>query len=237
MQEYLSNFLIASCKEFKIITELCRETGPHGYGRRFIIWRSWVRIPAPWILDGHFSHWFVVKIVSLFVEKTKINKKRGRRWSIIFLKNTLGSKYLFYFLAFLVPRSPQFLFFLRSDYWRLSDRRSRRHLPPSNFFDFERCVAVASTPPATPKRVKIPPGNSPLRWPLRTAASRHFFVVVWRSLPIWNLVRRCKDNNKPLGSGCGSVGRAVASDNRGLRFKSSHWQIFIQNISLLSTVL
>ena len=30
------------------------------------------------ILDGHFLHWFVVKIVSLFVEKTKINKKRGR---------------------------------------------------------------------------------------------------------------------------------------------------------------
>ena len=28
------------------------------------------------------------------------------------------------------------------------------------------------------------------------------------------------------GSGCGSVGRAVASDIRGLRFKSSHWQTF-----------
>ena len=25
------------------------------------------------------------------------------------------------------------------------------------------------------------------------------------------------------GSGCGSVGRAVASDIRDLRFKSSHW--------------
>ena len=29
----------------------------------------------------------------------------------------------------------------------------------------------------------------------------------------------------PLGSGCGSVGRAVASDTRGPRFKSSHWHI------------
>ena len=29
-------------------------------------------------------------------------------------------------------------------------------------------------------------------------------------------------NNK--GSGCGSVSRAVASDTRGLWFKSSHWQ-------------
>ena len=30
-----------------------------------------------------------------------------------------------------------------------------------------------------------------------------------------------------LGSGCGSVGRADASDTRGLRFESSHWQTFI----------
>ena len=29
------------------------------------------------------------------------------------------------------------------------------------------------------------------------------------------------------GSGCGSVGRAVASDTRGPRFKSSHRQKFI----------
>ena len=29
------------------------------------------------------------------------------------------------------------------------------------------------------------------------------------------------------GSGCGSVGRAVASNTRGPRFESSHWQKFI----------
>ena len=29
------------------------------------------------------------------------------------------------------------------------------------------------------------------------------------------------------GSGCGSVGRAVASETRGPRFESSHRQIFI----------
>ena len=29
-----------------------------------------------------------------------------------------------------------------------------------------------------------------------------------------------------MGSGCGSVGRAVASDSRGPRFESSHWQKF-----------
>ena len=41
-----------------------------------------------------------------------------------------------------------------------------------------------------------------------------------------------------VGSGCGSVGRAVASDTRGLRFESSHWQKFIYklNICLLSAV-
>ena len=41
-----------------------------------------------------------------------------------------------------------------------------------------------------------------------------------------------------VGSGCGSVGKAVASDTRGLRFESSHRQkfIYILNICLLSTV-
>ena len=39
-----------------------------------------------------------------------------------------------------------------------------------------------------------------------------------------------------MGSGCGSVGRAVASDTRGPRFESSHRQKFILNICLLSTV-
>ena len=33
-----------------------------------------------------------------------------------------------------------------------------------------------------------------------------------------------------LGSGCGSVGRAVASDYRGLLFESSHLQKFTLNI-------
>ena len=35
---------------------------------------------------------------------------------------------------------------------------------------------------------------------------------------------------------CGSVGRAVASDNRGLWFESSHRQKFILNICVLSIV-
>ena len=36
------------------------------------------------ILDGHFSHIFVVKIVMMFVRKRrKINDKRGRDWQIL----------------------------------------------------------------------------------------------------------------------------------------------------------
>ena len=37
-----------------------------------------------------------------------------------------------------------------------------------------------------------------------------------------------------LGSGCGSVCRAIASDARGPRFVSSHRQTFISDISLLT---
>ena len=38
------------------------------------------------------------------------------------------------------------------------------------------------------------------------------------------LLLRRDVNNMPLGSGCGSVGRAVTSDTRGPRFESSHRQ-------------
>ena len=31
-----------------------------------------------------------------------------------------------------------------------------------------------------------------------------------------------------MGSGCSSVGRVVASNSRGRRFESSHWQKFIR---------
>ena len=41
-----------------------------------------------------------------------------------------------------------------------------------------------------------------------------------------------------MGSGGGSVGRAVASDTRGPRFESSHWQTFIKRwFIFLSSVL
>ena len=38
-----------------------------------------------------------------------------------------------------------------------------------------------------------------------------------------------------VGSGCGAVGRAVASKTRGPGFESSHWQLLL-NIYLLLTV-
>ena len=37
-------------------------------------------------------------------------------------------------------------------------------------------------------------------------------------------------NKQVMGSGCGSVGRAVASNSRGPRFESSHREKFILNI-------
>ena len=40
-----------------------------------------------------------------------------------------------------------------------------------------------------------------------------------------------------MGSGCVSVGRAVASDTRGPRFESSHWQIFISDIYLFTVCI
>ena len=52
-------------------------------------------------------------------------------------------------------------------------------------------------------------------------------------LKFWN-----NATNREQGSGCGSVGRAVASNTRGPRFESSHRQIFIYilKICILSTV-
>ena len=38
------------------------------------------------------------------------------------------------------------------------------------------------------------------------------------------------NNTKTWGSGCGSVGKAVASNTRGPLFESSHRQNFISNV-------
>ena len=58
------------------------------------------------------------------------------------------------------------------------------------------------------------------------------------SLTTLSNIRLAQTPNNVVGSGCGSVGRAVASKSRGPRFESSHRQkfIFTLNICLLSTV-
>ena len=45
---------------------------------------------------------------------------------------------------------------------------------------------------------------------------------------------RCHKLTLESGSGCGSVGRAVASHTRDLQFESSHWQKFIYLEHLLA---
>ena len=54
----------------------------------------------------------------------------------------------------------------------------------------------------------------------------------------WNIKLQVLTHSKSVfvGVGCGSIGRAVASDTRGPRLESSHWQkfIYILNICLLS---
>ena len=46
-------------------------------------------------------------------------------------------------------------------------------------------------------------------------------------------------SNNLVGSGCGSVGRAVASNTKVPRFKSSHWQkfIYIEHLFTVNYVL
>ena len=39
-----------------------------------------------------------------------------------------------------------------------------------------------------------------------------------------------------MGSGCGSVGRAVAYDTRGPRFDSSHWQNFNEHLFIVNCI-
>ena len=49
--------------------------------------------------------------------------------------------------------------------------------------------------------------------------------------------RFCYSQTIALGSDCGSVGRTIASETRGLQFESSHRQkLLILNICILSTV-
>ena len=48
--------------------------------------------------------------------------------------------------------------------------------------------------------------------------------------------RECRSNIGIEGSGCGSVGRAVAFDTRGPRFDSSHRQNFIEHLFIINCI-
>ena len=63
---------------------------------------------------------------------------------------------------------------------------------------------------------------------LRLVHQKYLLLFISIYLPILaNLKHKLTQKE---GSGCGSVGRAVASDTRDLRFETSHWQDFIMNI-------
>ena len=57
--------------------------------------------------------------------------------------------------------------------------------------------------------------------PIRLSKRRHFIIGDRTLLHSMRAKQLC------LGSGCGSVGRAVTSNSRGPRFESSHQQQFI----------
>ena len=61
------------------------------------------------------------------------------------------------------------------------------------------------------------------------SAYLYYLAYLFDPILFFNLKNVC------LGSGCGSVGRAVTSDTRGRRFESSHWQKLI-NFEHLYTV-
>ena len=48
--------------------------------------------------------------------------------------------------------------------------------------------------------------------------------------PFWQKVKNIWQLFEGLGSGCCSVGKAVAFETRGPQFDSSHWQNFIEPI-------
>ena len=60
--------------------------------------------------------------------------------------------------------------------------------------------------------------------------------AIWCALVIGFIIRRWDKFAHTKGSGCGSVGRVVASDTRGPQFESSHQQKFINIEQLLYTI-
>ena len=57
-------------------------------------------------------------------------------------------------------------------------------------------------------------------------------------LKIFHALRKIYPFNEleELGSGSGSVGKAVAADTRDPQFESSHWQTFIEHLFIVNCV-
>ena len=69
-----------------------------------------------------------------------------------------------------------------------------------------------------------PSTNSQCTYLLYSKQIRSYYLHLKTSQPSFDSLGCCsKDVFFFGGSGCGSVGRAVASDTRGLQFESSHW--------------
>ena len=173
---------------------LGREPWSSGYGRRLMIQRSCVRIPAPYTGSTFFI--FICCI------NCNVCLKRWKKWKeagdgpfkkelmswVLQISRTEARSTKKYRLVFILKNAARVYFELRKIYLIWS------------------CFREASRPP-----------------------SSAWGCCAFFTFPV-DLIM--------INSGCGSVGRAVASDTRCPRFKSSHLQkfIFLLNICLLSTV-
>ena len=75
---------------------------------------------------------------------------------------------------------------------------------------------------------------SPWHWVNRTdrsiSSDPNVFFILRHLWTFVETIHRCTKSNKHSETGCGSVGKVVASNCRGPRFKSYHQQKFILNI-------
>ena len=72
---------VAAGRLYFILSRLSKVPWSSGYGMRLAIWRVWVWIKAP---HGHFSHWFVVKMVDVCLKMTENKRKRFMIWSVVY---------------------------------------------------------------------------------------------------------------------------------------------------------
>ena len=86
-----------------------REPWFPGHGNRLISWKTWVRILSTvYWLDGHFSHWFVVKIATFVWKRPKINDIEAGNGPLKYLSH--DRKWFLSFLTFLMMlKAHQFL--------------------------------------------------------------------------------------------------------------------------------